>query len=799
MRPTRRLSSAILIFAFLGSALLMAPAAQALALYRPATQWGHTYAAPALATKASVKASQAPAKGANLEKTTKFSVKYTNFPDWAKTDVQAAIDVWAANFPSDVVINVEASYGRSASYGVLGSARPGGYFSAFKGAPDATLWYPSALANALAGKDLDTVNPEIVIQVNSNANWDRRNDGAPTSTEYDMQSVILHELGHGLGFLSTDSYDSFFGMGSIEEPTPFDAYLQTSDGYRLSDLPSPSLELGKALVSTLVWSGAKGVAANKGVKPLIYTPSRYEDGSSISHLDEATFSQSALDAVMTPNLNAGEIFHQPGPLLLAMMEDMRLKPPAGIPTSIPLGVRNAQALVGDSSAMITFDPPSNARAAQISSYTVKNLKTGTEKSISTGPLVISGLKNGTSYTFAITAINTLGTSEPVETPAVTPQAGWKRTIIDAAAEAKHLATTTFNGAPVIAYTDGIGKGLKLATYKGGKWTKVTVDGNGGTGGRTNHDIDGDISLCVNGLGTRQTLHIFYVDSSDKDLRYAAYNGKTFKFEIVDGNGASVNNYENPIRVRTSSDVSLTNACVASSAGVQVFYRDETQGILLGAIKQPDIGTWEYELVDGDRKTNGRTTGDVGFHLDAIFDGKNTYVMYDSVLTINQKKEATSGAVRIAKRPDLDPDSWSYQTLDISSAEVAVAGYGVSLSKTTKGIAATWFTSAPTTTPHANQIRWALVTSSPTILTSTTVGYGAPTSALVSDGKTALFNCQERLCALDLTKKDAQRSQNAIYLVSNDRSPEEINSAWIVLDKVRYVVAGVAGKLTLLKG
>ena len=65
---------------------------------------------------------------------------------------------------------------------------------------------------------------------------------------------------------------------------------------------------------------------------------------------------------------------------------------------------------------------------------------------------------------------------------------------------------------------------------------------------------------------------------------------------------------------------------------------------------------EYELVDGDRKTDGRTTGDVGFHLQAIFDGTTTYVAYDSVVSMNQKKEMTAGAIRIATRTSIDSNS-----------------------------------------------------------------------------------------------------------------------------------------------
>ncbi len=186
-------------------------------------------------------------KSANLEKQSTINVNYINFPDWAKKELQLAVDIWAANFQSKVAITIDATWSSSQSLAVLGSARPGGYFAGFSGAPDSSLWYPSALANALAGKDLDVRNAEMIINVNSRGSWNRRGDGAPTTSEYDLKSVFIHEMGHGLGFLSNDSYDSYLGYGSIEQPTPFDAYAQTADGRRLADLPSPSLELGKAL------------------------------------------------------------------------------------------------------------------------------------------------------------------------------------------------------------------------------------------------------------------------------------------------------------------------------------------------------------------------------------------------------------------------------------------------------------------------------------------------------------------------------------------------------------------------
>ena len=772
-------------------ALLTAPAAPALTFKQiPATTWGHIYAGTQPASTQS-----APTKSKNLEIKSKFSVKYNNFPEWAKKEVQASIDVWSANFKSSVVVSVDASWGRSSSWGVLGSARPGSFFSAFSGAPDPSLWYASALANALAGKDLDKANPEIVIQVNSAAAWNTRGDGVPTNNEYDLQSVFLHEIGHGLGFLSNDAYDPFFGLGSLDQPTPFDAYLQTGDGRRLADLPTPSKELGVALTSSLVWSGVNAVKANGGIKPKMYTPARYESGSSTSHLDEATFASSGVDSVMTPSLDPGEIFKEPGPLLLAMMEDLRSKPPAGVATDLPQSPRNAQAFTGDSSALISFDPPTNLRTAQITEYVVTNVKTGSEKKTLTSPLLITGLKNGTSYTFSVVAKNALGVSVPAVTKAVIPQPGWKSTVLDSAADGKTVASTTFNGKPAIAYTDTKSGDLKLATFDGKSWKKVTVDGAGGSGGRTTDNIAGAISMCVNGSGVKQTLHIFYSDATEKDLRYATYNGKSFAFETIDGNGSAVNNYEDPVRVRTSSDVSVANACVASASAVQVFYRDESQGVLLGAVRTKGA-PWRYELIDGDRKTDGRTTGDVGFHLQAIFDGTTTYVAYDSVISMNQKKEMTAGAIRVATRTSVEATAWQYQTLDIATDDALIFGFDVALAKTSSGVFATWLAASAASAPKANQLRWASLENPTKISKITTENFGTPGEFMTTDGKTIIFNCQERLCALDTSKKDL--GQSAIRLVSSTQGSEPTQSAWVTVNKVKYLLATINGKLALLK-
>ena len=759
----------------------------------PATQWFNVLAGDSLVSSTARQANPiSPSK--SLEASTKFDVVYHNFPEWAKSEVKASLDIWAANFQSSVTVSVDATWERSKSAEILGSAITGSYFSTFPGAPDPSLWYVSALANSLAGFDLDRNKPEIIIQVNSEAIWNTRGDGAPNQSEYDLKSVMLHELGHGLGFSSNDSYDSTFGIGTLFMPTPFDAYLQTSDGKRLVDLPSPSKELGTALTSSLVWSGAIGIRANGGIKPKIFTPSTYEPGSSISHLDESTFTNSTLDSVMTPRLAASEIFVGPGPLMLAMMEDMRNKPPAGITNDLPLAPRNAIALVGDGSALISFDPPANVRTAQISEYIVKNIKTGVKKISASSPVEFSGLRNGTSYTFSVVAKNALGESIEAKTKAVVPQLSWKSILFDSNSDGLNLASATFNGKPVVAYNDSKSGDLKLAIFDGKVWKKTIVDGQGGIEGRTSNEIASAISLCVNGVAPLQTMHIFYSDVTEKDLRYAKYDGKSFSFEVVDGDGPSENKYTDPIRVRTSSDVSVSNTCVSTASDIQVFYRDQSQGVTLGAVKS-NGGPWKYELVDGDRTTDGRSTGDVSFHMEAALVGRITYLVYDSVTGIDEKI-VTSSSVRLASRTGVNPSDWEYMELDRASDNSSIAGYDVAIANVGNSALVAWLAGPSTTPGVASEVRWTKVDSPKKISKIVSGNFGRPGEHLSTNGKTIIYNCQERLCAINTEQKIL--NQNSVRLVTSSQELQPIDSVWLTINKSINLLANKKGKMVLLK-
>jgi hypothetical protein len=724
----------------------------------------------------------------NLEKKSNFVPIYNNVPDIAKASIQRAIDTWSENFVSKVPINVNVTWTKAPNSTILASASAKNIFSNFNGAPDKTLYYPSALANALAGVDLDIAEPELEINVTTGDFWYYGLDGKCPSNKYDLVSVILHEMAHGLGFMSGTYYDPSTKVGRFLQPTAFDAYVQLLDGRRLVDLPSPSLEIGSALTSTLFWSGANAVKANNGVKPLLFTPSVYEQGSSTSHLDEKTFSNTFENSVMTPNLSAGEVFHLPGALLLAIFEDLRMKPPAGIASGLPGSVQNVRAVIGDKSAIVKFDPPADFRFAQIDSYLIENLQTGASIKAPESPVVINGLKNGTKYTFSVKAVNSAGSSEAAKSNQITPQAAWKSTVIDSNADAKYIATTTYLGMPVVAYSESKNGDVKLATYSNSKWAIKTIDGNNNDSGKTTNNVAGHISLCTSTVGKISYLHIFYSDLTNKDLKYALYNGKSFKYETVDGDGLVAQDYKEVNRVRGASDVSVSNACSVNNNVIQVFYRDESQGILLGAVKEN--GKWRYEIVDGDKDTEDRTTGDVAFHMKSVTVGKKISLIYDSVKGFDAEKNITKGEVRYATRSTSASSDWEYKTLDAPSERTYAVGYDVTILNTVKGLITGWFTSSGFTYPNPDQIKYQDINAA-SVVSVKADEFGTLNSSISADEKMVLFSCELRLCAVN-------KSNKVVNLVSKNIIQKGAQVNWITVAKTKYAIAGVSGKLTLFK-
>lgn len=138
----------------------------------------------------------------------------------------------------------------------------------------------------------------------------------------------MHGLAHGLGIF--DNFDvSGAGVGTAGanggSPVIYDRFVVDGSGASLLNTaayPNPSAALGSRLTAgPLRWSGAAGTAANAGQRPVLYAPGAWEPGSSVSHLDEATYPEGDPDALMTPRIFSGEVAYSVGPILPAMLVD----------------------------------------------------------------------------------------------------------------------------------------------------------------------------------------------------------------------------------------------------------------------------------------------------------------------------------------------------------------------------------------------------------------------------------------------------------------------------------------------
>ena len=249
-----------------------------------------------------------------------IAVNYIGFDGvpQAKAAFQKAVNIWRSLLVTDVPIHIEARWVALAA-GVLGSANYTAAYANFKGAQRINVFYPVALAEKITGNNLNGDNPDLFANFNSNFNWHFDPDDPDMEAgQYDLTTVVLHEIGHGLGFSGTftnSSNQGSFGLLGTGVPVVYDAFIQNSaEANLIETFPSPSTSLsGQLLSGTLFFDGHSGT--NK-----IYAPNPFNGGSSISHLDEATFNETA-NALMTPQVASQERIRDPG-IALEILKDL---------------------------------------------------------------------------------------------------------------------------------------------------------------------------------------------------------------------------------------------------------------------------------------------------------------------------------------------------------------------------------------------------------------------------------------------------------------------------------------------
>ena len=256
---------------------------------------------------------------------------------WQRAAFDYAVSIWEGVIDSSVTIEIDAKYEDLGGGGVLGSARTLTTVlgSAVAGADEPGAYYSAALANAISGTDNSVGTSEIEARFNNNAGtkWYFGTDGNGAADEYDFVTVVLHEIGHGLGFYSNVTSTGAFAGGG---PSIYDYYVR--DNASGDVLANMALGARATAVTSddLSWNGPFGVDAAGG-NPALYAPAVWENGSSISHLNESTYPAGGENSLMTPQLANGEVIHSPGPITIGMLQDMGWKKPAGEAVSLKAG------------------------------------------------------------------------------------------------------------------------------------------------------------------------------------------------------------------------------------------------------------------------------------------------------------------------------------------------------------------------------------------------------------------------------------------------------------------------------
>ncbi|GAB4275605.1 MAG: hypothetical protein Kow0080_25150 [Candidatus Promineifilaceae bacterium] len=272
------------------------------------------------------------------------------WPTQAQAAFQYAVDIWNSLITSSAPIEIRAIWESFSNPAILGGAGANCLYRNVSGASFADTLYAAAEVNAIMGTNVTcpyfdpntqtTINipEEISAQFNSSfPSWYYGTDGNPGSGQYDFVSVVLHEIGHGLGFFGLMSYDNgsssdgaecnnvagygCWGLGS-GYPGIYERFTTNSGGTLLINAyANPSTALGNALTSGAVYfNGPLATAANDGSPIPLYAPSTWASGSSYSHVAESF--NNTPSALMTYSIGPGEVEHSPGPITLAMLRDM---------------------------------------------------------------------------------------------------------------------------------------------------------------------------------------------------------------------------------------------------------------------------------------------------------------------------------------------------------------------------------------------------------------------------------------------------------------------------------------------
>ncbi len=252
---------------------------------------------------------------------------------------QAAANVWAARLQSNITIKVGANFDPltpcDTNGGVLGSAGPTDLYSAPSGLPRPNTLYVVAQVEAITAANQNGTGNELEARFNSSVDasclgagsrfWYGTDPAIPVpSNRVALFPVVLHEIAHGLGFISfvcvnpsgcgpADPHGS--ELGDLDDAWSF-LTLDRGLGLRWSQMSDAQRADSMNNDPNLVWDGAAVNAALPSLQPgstgtngsgalrrlRLHAPATIQPGSSVSHWTNAAASP---DLLMEPSLSTG--------------------------------------------------------------------------------------------------------------------------------------------------------------------------------------------------------------------------------------------------------------------------------------------------------------------------------------------------------------------------------------------------------------------------------------------------------------------------------------------------------------
>eukprot|EP01121_Diplochlamys_sp_Union-15-3_P000416 TRINITY_DN1038_c0_g1_i1.p1 TRINITY_DN1038_c0_g1~~TRINITY_DN1038_c0_g1_i1.p1 ORF type:complete len:334 (+),score=60.85 TRINITY_DN1038_c0_g1_i1:94-1095(+) len=253
-----------------------------------------------------------------------FSVTYDPaVPPEAITAIDKAFELWNLEITTILPIEVTVNW-FPLNLGVLSSEST--YLNVnFANAPKKNVLYPKSLAKQYAGTDPTPGVPDFILNFNSDANWYYGLDGQLPSFQYDLVTVALHEIIHGLGLTGGASVTNNLGIlldGGY--PRIYSLFIVNDYGQKILDFSDNTTALANQLrgPSALLYFAGKNLVS-KGLGPArLFTPLTFRASSSYSHFNELSFPPGDPNSLFTPSLNGGEAIHDVGDLVRGALIDI---------------------------------------------------------------------------------------------------------------------------------------------------------------------------------------------------------------------------------------------------------------------------------------------------------------------------------------------------------------------------------------------------------------------------------------------------------------------------------------------